>query len=325
MSFKDHLSQSDFLYSVRSAIWFAHYRPEWDISKPISIVIEPTRRCNLACCYCPHNQLVASKTLAPIEMTDSVFEKLLQQLSNYYSQFFPLNVSFQGLGEPLLDSNLLRRIKKIKETFKHAMISVNTNGILLNNSLINKFEGLLVSLNFSNAKSYLKYNKVDAYDKVVANICRFLAAKGNAFPRTTIQLLKLKDNDPVKFRAFWESKISSIDSLHLHDMNSWTGNLSEFKLIAPQSPRHPCRQLWEKLYISAEGNVYPCCLGEVAGDLKLGNILDLPISEIWASAKLNSLRKLHQNSQYSRIDSCSSCLVWKEVAIPMLKLGKRWL
>jgi radical SAM protein with 4Fe4S-binding SPASM domain len=239
----------------------------------------------------------------------------LLEIVSFVKQLNVSQVSFtiQGLGEPLLNNTLFSSLQLIKKIYPNSPINITSNGTLLGTDLIGQIDNLLVSLNFSNDVSYLKHNKESYYDLVVEKLKLFLKAKGSLFPNTSIQMLDMPENNWMQFKNDWLPYLNRNDNVTLHSMNEW--NNSTLSL----SNRHPCMRLWNQIYFGVEGDIYPCCLGEVAEDLKLGNI-HTELNFI----KLKHLQHVHKSGCYEVIASCGACHVWNEMSCPFLKVGNKW-
>jgi radical SAM protein with 4Fe4S-binding SPASM domain len=65
------------------------------------------------------------------------------------------------------------------------------------------------------------------------------------------------------------------------------------------TPWKKCFRPWEVIYITAQGNVLPCCISPFStteySSIVLGNIFESSIEEIWYGAKYREFRKRHQS------------------------------
>lgn len=80
------------------------------------------------------------------------------------------------------------------------------------------------------------------------------------------------------------------------------------------APWKKCFRPWEVIYVTAQGNVLPCCIApfstsDYAG-ITLGNVFENPLKEIWLGPKYQSFRKKHQTA--SPYPCCKGCEVnWR--------------
>jgi radical SAM protein with 4Fe4S-binding SPASM domain len=76
-----------------------------------------------------------------------------------------------------------------------------------------------------------------------------------------------------------------------------------------ESPWRQCRRPWEVAYITAWGNVLPCCISPFSlldyDSLILGNVFEESLERIWRGEKYREFRKRHQSS--SPPSSCIGC------------------
>jgi len=75
--------------------------------------------------------------------------------------------------------------------------------------------------------------------------------------------------------------------------------------------RIPCqRSIWGRFRIYSNGDVVPCISDINAQYLKMGNVGDNTISEIFNSDKWNEFRKMHKENRTDSHPLCGSCQDW---------------
>jgi|Deesub1362B_J571_1020462.scaffolds.fasta_scaffold15116_2 MoaA/NifB/PqqE/SkfB family radical SAM enzyme len=96
------------------------------LSRPISLQIEPTTKCNLKCTFC-ESPLWDRRGM---DMSFSDFKKIIDQ--------FPYLVTLllQGIGEPLLCKDFFKMIEYCK--LKKIIVGITTNGMLMNEEIAKK-------------------------------------------------------------------------------------------------------------------------------------------------------------------------------------------
>lgn len=67
-----------------------------------------------------------------------------------------------------------------------------------------------------------------------------------------------------------------------------------------------CTPLRQRMTIRANGDVMACC--NFRNILKVGNVKEEPVYDIWNGKKMENLRVLHLNGQYKKIPLCKDCL-----------------
>ena len=158
---------------------------------PSSLYLETTSRCNSLCetCILTFGGREPQKDLGWTE-----FRRVVDQ--------FPVldRVLLHGIGEPLLNRELPRMIGHLKA--RGANVVFNSNAITLSpktgRDLIDAgLDELRVSLDASTRATYSRIRGVDAFDKVVENLERLAALRGEleaARPHVSLWLTALKDN-----------------------------------------------------------------------------------------------------------------------------------
>lgn len=163
------------------------FKPEKNLFKPISVDIEPTIFCNLNCKFCHSKDLVREKK----NMNLDEFKRILDN--------FPLTlkVNIQGMGEPLLNKDIVAMIKYAKRQGK--FVTVTTNGMLLDKEMAVRLiasglDRLLVSLDSADKEAYEAVRIGASFSKVVENISNFVKERGEKrSPEVIIWMLGLKE------------------------------------------------------------------------------------------------------------------------------------
>src|SRR5579884_1790549 len=138
------------------------------LSLPRSIYIETTSRCNELCQQCPRTLLSRE------EDRDLKFDEFC-----YIVDQFPEleRVVLHGLGEPLLNKDLPRMVRYLKD--RGVYVLFNSNGILLNEkrgrALIEaELDEYRLSMDGATREVYARVRGVDAFDKIWRNVKAFV-------------------------------------------------------------------------------------------------------------------------------------------------------
>ncbi len=158
---------------------------------PRSIYIEPTSRCNELCQQCPRTLLSRE------DDRDLSYENFC-----YIVDQFPVleRVVLHGLGEPLLNKDLPRMIRYLKERGTYVLF--NSNGILLNakrgQALIEAgLDEFRLSMDGATRETYSLVRGVDAFDKIWRNVKAFIAmqkAQDAAKPAFSLWFTAMREN-----------------------------------------------------------------------------------------------------------------------------------
>jgi radical SAM protein with 4Fe4S-binding SPASM domain len=158
---------------------------------PRSLYLETTSRCNSLCETCI---LTFGGREPARDLHWDEFRRIVDQ--------FPAldRVLLHGIGEPLLNRDLVRMIAHLKA--RGATVLFNSNAITLGprmrTALIESgLDELRVSLDATTPDTYARVRGVDAYQKVVVNLAALARAKRDAevsHPRVSLWFTGLKDN-----------------------------------------------------------------------------------------------------------------------------------
>lgn len=160
------------------------------VRPPVCLYLEVTNRCNLLCTTCPRSY---AELEPPADMSWELFTRIVDQVPDVS------RAVMHGVGEPMLVKNLPKMVRYLKD--RGVYVLFNTNGTVLSEkngrALIDAgLDELRVSLDASNAKSYLKVRGKDYFHRILRNVKAFRALQereGHDKPRVSAWLTGLKE------------------------------------------------------------------------------------------------------------------------------------
>src|SRR4249919_1618661 len=172
--------------------YFEGVRAENDVPEhePVCLYLETTNRCNLLCTTCPRTY---EELEPPADMSWQLFCSIVDQIPNLS------RAVLHGVGEPMLVRELPRMVRYLKDRGTYVLF--NTNGTVLNErngrALIDAgLDELRVSLDASNARSYLAVRGKDYFNRILKNVRAFRSLQereGKDRPRVSAWLTGLKE------------------------------------------------------------------------------------------------------------------------------------
>jgi len=91
-----------------------------------------------------------------------------------------------------------------------------------------------------------------------------------------------------------------------------TGGLSPAESLTPVDARRPwsgCTRPWRSTYVTANGNVLPCCFAPFTTSdydgVVLGNVFERPMEEIWNGSEYEAFRRAHASDEPP--ECCRGC------------------
>ena len=157
---------------------------------PVCVYLETTNRCNLLCTTCPRTY---AELEPPADMSWALFTSIVDQIPHLE------RAVLHGVGEPMLVKNLPKMVRYLKDRGTYVLF--NTNGTVLNDrngrALIDAgLDELRVSLDASNAESFLAIRGADFFNRILRNVRRFRelqVREGHERPRVSAWLTGLKE------------------------------------------------------------------------------------------------------------------------------------
>jgi radical SAM protein with 4Fe4S-binding SPASM domain len=90
-------------------------------------------------------------------------------------------------------------------------------------------------------------------------------------------------------------------------MNTGYGTLKDRRVEKRSLNRKvPCRELWLKLQVLWNGDVTVCCI-DYDGKLKIGNIRNESLNELWVGSKVERMRAVHRAREFEKTPICNKC------------------
>lgn len=310
---------------VKDPARYAQYREQYEVYPkehkltdfPTHLDLELSSACNLHCpmCHTVYIEDPSFKKFKEQRMHDSLmqfdlFKKAIDEASQY-KQFFSVKLNFRG--ESTLHPQIVDFIKYAKE---HGVfdIMLNSNGnhdVRLTEQMIDAgLTWLSISLDAINPKTYDKVRAGGDFYRAYAtaiDMCRFVD-KANV--QVSFVRQKMNHEEEGDFLTFWKKMpVHKIVISDFYNPGELIKNEKQFVVLNyKKSDKFSCPQIWQRILVWNDGQMYPCCQSfEGPDDLKLGNLNDTSIYDAWHSEKMTTIRAFHEAGDYSKIDTCSKC------------------
>jgi radical SAM protein with 4Fe4S-binding SPASM domain len=291
---------------------------------PFTLFIEPTRYCNFKCFYCLHSTRGEkygkfAKTGYQIRHMDfSMYERILEQVISFPER--PKRIVFSGLGEPLMNSELPKMIKRAQELGTAQRLDILTNASLLTRELSDELIAagvtrIQVSLQGLDFHQYREVSGITVdFDKMYENLTYLYQHKGDcAIFIKIIDALLDGDIDRERFYNLFGNICDQIFIEHLITLQQQMGdhggmadntrNLNNEEVIY----REVCPVIFYMLQIDADGNVFPCPVSGLPKPFAMGNIHDEPLVQIWNGKRRANLIRSQLQLNRKKIPVCATC------------------
>lgn len=277
-------------------------------SFPHRLGIETTARCNLQCKMCPRTLALKRPTK---DMNLKTFRNIMEQIEGKV-EF----ISLQEYGEPLMNLNIFKMITIAKNY--NIKTGLSTNATLLSKETSYKLiqaglDYLIFAFDGATKKTYEKIRKGAKYEMVQRNIKNFLEIKNKLQSKifVVVQCIYMKEtaNEIADFKKQWW--IKGVDALRIRQITQGISQYDqETKKKLTNKQNVPCYWLWTEPAIFWDGTVVPCCQ-DVNADIVLGNINTENLLNIWNSAQMQHLRRLHKKGKRDKIPICKDCNMYQ--------------
>jgi radical SAM protein with 4Fe4S-binding SPASM domain len=311
-------------------------------AKPSEIQIEPSSKCNLDCRMCNINKDIETAILTP------------ERFERWLTELVPLrSLNLTGLGESLMNKNISTLIRMARERgIRTALIS---NGLLLTEFRIrglveSGLNSISISIESADPRTYETIREGGSFQLLLNNL-KLLgdAARCNHFqPEVLLNVVLLKQNLEQPDNIFqiidlaaecWIRKITfqNVNDTALYGTADWfSARKPELEALferirqyaasrnvevcLPSCDIRPgsCYYPWVYPYITAFGDVLPCCVlpqfgkyPEASLKYSFGNINQTPFADIWNGAQARSFRE--QLASRQPVEYCQRCSKYQNI------------
>jgi len=272
---------------------------------PLHLDIEPTNACNLKCPMCPRTVILANgkENFDICTMDLKNYKRLIDEASDLGVYSLKLN----WLGEPLVHKDIVEMVRYAKEkNFEDVMF--NTNAALLDEEMARNLiqaglDKIFFSFDSPHKEKYEEIRVGASYEETLHNIKRFVElrdALGSSTPLTRVSMVLMEDNKD-EYDTFVDMFKEIVDVVAYVEYREPVHHE-----IKEYNPDFACAQLWQRMFIAADGDVIVCCI-DSEREYVAGNIFKDSISNIWKNEKYRHIREMHQKGAYNKIEMCAKC------------------
>lgn len=276
------------------------------IPKNNDMRFETTTRCNYNCTICPREKLTRKIETMSFGLFKNAIDKIISETDQYSTLTFP------GLGEPLLDETLNKKIEYAKKKIKNLSVLLLTNGSLLTLEKFKQLEGLgVASIRVSfygiDAESYAKVHGVKnkkMFDTVKDNLLNIAKNKVTTKLLMTLNVVNGSNDGFVKdWIDFWNKKADLIEVWNPHN---WVDGRC-YRKIHKKQLKTCGRPFKGPLQVQVDGTVNMCCF-DFDGKLTIGDLKKQSLGEIFSTKLFKKIVKCHNSGDFSKSGLiCENC------------------
>jgi radical SAM protein with 4Fe4S-binding SPASM domain len=288
------------------------YREEWRRAStlqyipkyPLQIDFELNYSCNFSCEMCTWS---AENTAGRGKKTWFSFEAYQEIIDEGIKNGLKA-IRLNYINEPLIRKDIIKFIEYAKKV-GILDIYLSTNGSLLTEKIIRELiksglTRLQVSIDATTKETFDKIRQGGNFDAVIKNTLNFIKIRNDLnveLPTLRVNFVKtdLNQHEYSDFIKTWSDKA---DCIGIQDLV----NIMKPSKEQITKKKFTCAQPFYHLTVRYDGSVLPCCTF-FAGDLRIGNIYENSVEELWKSEPMRALRKTHLEGKYFENPVCRAC------------------
>ena len=284
---------------------FEHYRSD----EPHVHQIEPTNCCHYTCSMCPRS---SSMTRKVGNMDLSLFQKIIDEVSTYQSASRNKEIELFHFGESLFHPKLAQFIDYMSKYELKSVLSINPaelNAKMITDIINALPYKIIVSIDSLNPDRFIKIRGKKAnLNKAIENTLLLLDKhkKLNSKTQIIVRMIEMNINqdETESFKKFWKNKGATVD---IREFFPWSKpELQELGKKIQYPPFMPCPFPWQYVVVQWNGDVVACCR-DYNGKIKLGNVKDSTLKEIWNGEQYKKFREKMATGK--KLDKfCQDCL-----------------
>lgn len=295
------------------------------LKTPFMVFIDPSGACNFKCNFCPCNSSDYKEKWQERHkiMPFDLLKKCVDDLKQFDEKIRV--IALQSLGEPMLNKELCRMIRYIKDSQICNEIRMFTNGSMLsprtNEELVKSgldYIRISVESLFEEDYRHICGYKMDLA-KLAENVSDLFTRSRNSDMKIAVKMINLTLRDHETISKFYDiySEISDYHYIETIE-NRWSQfEIAEYPKILVNAHGYTkkgeghgiCAKCFWTLCIHANGAVCPCSTDWKHANT-IGNINDKELKEIWNSEQMREFRINQLKGEWEKIPFCRDCGYW---------------
>nr|WP_297274194.1 radical SAM/SPASM domain-containing protein [uncultured Agathobaculum sp.] len=304
------------------------------LSKPYTLLIEPSNYCNFRCVSCFQSLHHSNYITDHRHLMDlSCFREIIHQMQTWEGEKLKV-LKLSLYGEPFTNPNFCEMLHIAKQAEIAERIETTTNASLITPAIAERLvkEGIdyiRVSIYGGNQARYREVTGVDCADieqiyKNLESIQQWKKYLGKDRPFLSVKMLDTFSAENDEFKA----RFSPVaDELYLDQPHNWIAteeknfidslytseekrNQLKQRQQASYCARKSCPMPFTTLAVRADGMVSPCCV-DWKGATNLESIHQHTLQEIWNGTAMYSFQKMQLEGRNQENSSCKNCEFYK--------------
>jgi len=297
------------------------------LSKPFTVLIEPSSLCNFRCVQCFQSIKSDSYfTRNRGNMPLARFQNVIEQLKAWPGPNIKV-LKLSLYGEPLINPDFCEMLKMAREADVAERIETTTNASLLSGNIAEKL--VKYQLDYARVSIYatdqehhqaitnssINIRIIHKNLEVLQEIKKF---KGSERPFVSCKMLDAYGNENHQFTVMYQDvaeevyidkphswiKVEGSDFIKNYYKDAVGSAITDFRMNSTR--RIACPMAFTTMAVRSNGDVSPCCVDFIGGT-NLGNVDEHSLQEIWISGAWYRFQKMQLENKKQENCSCARC------------------
>lgn len=299
---------------------------------PLCICIEPTNICNFKCRMCWQGTAEYQQDGGPFcNMDMNLFTHILENISfmcRKYGKKIKL-IKLYSTGEPMLNKNLGKMIKMIKEADVCQQLEVTSNCGMLSSELAEDM--IEAGLDYLRVSVYSvipeRHSYVTRQSKITPEIIHQQVAYlydlrnrlGREKPFICVKIIDTNSSENELFKDYYKDvsdeqmidipwNLAKLEKNSLEALYGDSANVmhEKYEETSLYKKRKACRYPFTHMTVRSNGDVVVCCV-DWSRDTILGSINNETLDEIWNGKRLYDFRVMQLKTHGESHPLCAKC------------------
>ena len=291
---------------------------------PSQILIDITEICNLACTHCPHPQFKVSPHYGARHLDPDLNSKMVDEVRTHgggATQY----IRYASNGEPLVHPCAYDMLDEAVR-YSGVYVTLTTNGTIMNETRTTQLldagvHMIDVSIDAFHDETYARIRRNGKLHVTRGNVQRLLrwVHESRAVTKVAVSFVEQPENaaEAADFERFWTDE--GADAVIVRRQHSCSGAMVPLadlrRNLVASVPRKPCLYPWERIAVTAAGDLAFCPSDWVHGS-RLADYRETTILETWHGSAYAALRRAHLTGDYRAHGFCGQCPDWEATRWP---------
>ncbi|WP_029011242.1 radical SAM/SPASM domain-containing protein [Azospirillum halopraeferens] len=289
---------------------------------PRSVKIELTARCDLQCFFCATGYKLRDRA----DIDRDLLVRLLHEMRAAGVE----EIGLFYLGESMLYPRLAEAVAVAKRDCGYPYVFLTTNGRMASPEKVRAcmeagLDSLKFSINAADARQYKEITRVDAFDRVIANLKEARAVRDAVLAQTGHRCglyassILYDGEQKERMQRTVDAILPYVDEhyyLPLYNQAGFTAGAGGTTPVAGNIGRVgalrdplPCWAVFTEGHVTYDGKLSACCFDH-DGRFDMGDLTTTPFRDAWNGARFRDLRAAHLERDVTGT-VCERCIAYR--------------